>query len=45
MRLEAAQSRDDLGESDRQLELDCSHMGFGVSGRAFPQIIKALRDF
>jgi pimeloyl-ACP methyl ester carboxylesterase len=32
-------------ESDRQLELDCSHMGFAVSGRAFPKIIAALRDF
>jgi len=33
------------GESDRQVELSCSHMGFGVSGRAFPKIIEALRDF
>jgi pimeloyl-ACP methyl ester carboxylesterase len=33
------------GESDRQVELDCSHMGFGVSGRAYPRIIAALRDF
>ena len=32
-------------ESDRQVELDCSHMGFGVSGRAYPKIIEALRDF
>jgi pimeloyl-ACP methyl ester carboxylesterase len=32
-------------ESDRQVELDCSHMGFGVSGRAYPQIIAALRSF
>jgi pimeloyl-ACP methyl ester carboxylesterase len=32
-------------ESDRQVEVDCSHMGFGVSGRAYPQIIKALREF
>ena len=32
-------------ESDRQLEVDCSHMGFGVSGRAYPQIIAALRSF
>ena len=32
-------------ESDRQIEVDCSHMGFGVSGRAYPQIIAALRDF
>jgi len=33
------------GESDRQVELTCSHMGFGVSGRAYPAIIAALRDF
>jgi pimeloyl-ACP methyl ester carboxylesterase len=33
------------GESDRQVELDCSHMGFGVSGRAYPKIIAAIRDF
>jgi hypothetical protein len=32
-------------ESDRQIELTCSHMGFGVSGRAYPGIIAALRDF
>jgi pimeloyl-ACP methyl ester carboxylesterase len=32
-------------ESDRQVELDCSHMGFGVSGRAYPKIIAALRSF
>ena len=33
------------GESDRQVEAHCSHMGFGVSGRAYPEIIAALRDF
>ena len=33
------------GESDRRIELDCGHMGFGVSGRTYPQIIKAIRDF
>ena len=32
-------------ESDRQVEVACSHMGFGVSGRAYPQIIAALRSF
>ena len=32
-------------ESDRRLELDCSHMGFGVSGKAYPKIVAALRDF
>ncbi len=33
------------GESDRQVELFCSHMGFGVSGRAYPDIIRAIREF
>jgi pimeloyl-ACP methyl ester carboxylesterase len=32
-------------ESDRQLELGCSHMGFAVSGRAYPHIIAAVREF
>jgi pimeloyl-ACP methyl ester carboxylesterase len=32
-------------ESDRQEELDSSHMGFAVSGRSYPQIIAALRSF
>ena len=32
-------------ESDRQVEVNSSHMGFGVSGSAYPQIIAALRDF
>jgi alpha/beta hydrolase family protein len=33
------------GETDKQVELDCSHMGFGVSGRAYPAIIEAIRGF
>jgi pimeloyl-ACP methyl ester carboxylesterase len=33
------------GESDRQIELDCGHMGFAVSGRAYPQIVAAIRSF
>ncbi|HEY0627291.1 MAG TPA: alpha/beta hydrolase [Allosphingosinicella sp.] len=33
------------GQSDRQVEIDCSHMGFAVSKRAYPKIIAALRDF
>jgi len=33
------------GESDRQMELDCTHMGFAVSGRAFPQVVDAIRSF
>ena len=32
-------------ESDRQVELDCSHMGFAVSGRAYPSIVKAIKSF
>jgi len=32
-------------ESDRQLELQCSHMGYGVSGRAYPAIVKAVQEF
>jgi alpha/beta hydrolase family protein len=33
------------GESDRQVECRCSHMGFGVSGRAYPSIIAAIKAF
>ena len=33
------------GESDRQLELDCSHMGYAVSARAYPRIVAALASF
>ena len=33
------------GESDRRIELDCSHMGFAVSGRAYPSIVAAIRAF
>ncbi len=33
------------GESDRQVELSCSHMGFGVSGRAAPAVVKAIKEF
>jgi pimeloyl-ACP methyl ester carboxylesterase len=32
-------------ERDAELELDCSHMGFAVSGRAYPKIVEALRGF
>jgi pimeloyl-ACP methyl ester carboxylesterase len=32
-------------ESDRQVEMTCSHMAFGVSGRAYPHIIAALKAF
>ena len=40
-----ASARGAPGQSDRQVELDCSHMGFAVSGRAFPGIIAAIRAF
>lgn len=33
------------GESDRELEVDCGHMGFAVSGRAYPQIVSAINSF
>ncbi|MFN3389938.1 MAG: alpha/beta fold hydrolase, partial [Allosphingosinicella sp.] len=33
------------GERDAELELDCSHMGFGVSGRAYPRIVEAVKGF
>ncbi len=32
-------------ESDRQLELDCTHMGFAVSTRACRKVVEAIRDF
>jgi pimeloyl-ACP methyl ester carboxylesterase len=32
-------------ERDAELELDCSHMGFAVSARAFPKIVEAIRRF
>jgi pimeloyl-ACP methyl ester carboxylesterase len=33
------------GERDAERELDCSHMGFAVSGRCYPKIVEAVRDF
>lgn len=38
-------ARGDPGESDRRIELDCSHMGFAVSGSAYPKIVEAIRSF
>lgn len=38
-------ARGEEGESDRRVELDCGHMGFAVSGAAFPRVIAAIRDF
>lgn len=38
-------ARGEEGERDRHLELDCSHMGFAVSARAYPRIARAVREF
>ena len=32
-------------ERDAEVEVDCSHMGFAVSSRAYPQIVEAIRSF
>ena len=40
-----AGARGEPGSGMRQLELDCSHMGFAVSGRAFPKVVEAVREF
>jgi pimeloyl-ACP methyl ester carboxylesterase len=40
-----AAARGEPGESDAQVELDCGHMGFAVSGRAYPAIVAAIRAF
>ena len=41
----ASAARGEEGERDRQMELDCSHMGFALSGKAFPRIVEAVRSF
>jgi len=33
------------GEADRVVELDCTHMGFAMSARAYPAVVKAIGDF
>jgi hypothetical protein len=38
-------ARGEPGESDAQIELSCSHMGFAVSGRAYPKVVEAIRNF
>ncbi len=38
-------ARGEPGESDRQVELDCGHMGFAVDGKAYPKIVEAVRRF
>jgi pimeloyl-ACP methyl ester carboxylesterase len=40
-----AAARGEAGEADRTLEMDCSHMGFVVSARAYPKIVEAVRGF
>jgi pimeloyl-ACP methyl ester carboxylesterase len=41
----AAGARGTPAERDAELEIDCSHMGFGVSGKAFPKIVEAVKRF
>jgi len=38
-------ARGEPGERDAEIELDCTHMGFGVSGRAYARIVEAVRNF
>lgn len=38
-------ARGEPGERDAEQEVDCSHMGFVVSGKAYPKIIEAVRAF
>jgi hypothetical protein len=38
-------ARGQPGQRDAELELTCSHMGFGVSGTAFPKIVAAIKAF
>lgn len=40
-----AAARGEPGERDREQELDCRHMGYAVSGRAFPKIVEAIGSF
>ncbi|TMJ16867.1 MAG: hypothetical protein E6G94_02995 [Alphaproteobacteria bacterium] len=38
-------ARGEAGESDKSLEIPTTHMGFAVSGSAYPKIVEAIRDF
>ncbi|HEY6917577.1 MAG TPA: alpha/beta fold hydrolase [Allosphingosinicella sp.] len=38
-------ARGEAHESDARLELDCTHMGFAVSAKAYPSIVEAVRRF
>jgi len=40
-----AGARGEPHQRDAELELDCSHMGFAVSGKAYPKIVAAVRSF
>jgi hypothetical protein len=40
-----AGARGQPGERDAELEIDCSHMGFAVSAKAYPAIVEAVRSF
>jgi pimeloyl-ACP methyl ester carboxylesterase len=40
-----AGARGTPAQRDAQLELNCSHMGFAVSRKAYPRIVAAVRDF
>lgn len=38
-------ARGEPGERDAERELHCSHMGFAVSGKAYPEIVEAVKSF
>jgi pimeloyl-ACP methyl ester carboxylesterase len=38
-------ARGEPGERDAEQELDCGHMGFAVSGKAYPKIVEAVKRF
>jgi hypothetical protein len=40
-----AGARGTTGQRDSEIELDCSHMGFAVSGKAYPKIVEAIKAF
>jgi len=40
-----AGARGTADQRDCELELDCSHMGFAVSAKAYPKIVAAIKDF
>ena len=40
-----AAARGEPGESDRQVELDCTHMAFGVSRRTARRVVQEIHNF